>query len=175
MVQEYFEGRHWGGVLLEYAVRRGNALEEASGQVFSWLTCTNAGAADVCLAALSVLGIDEEQLEDGYLCDPTSKSPLRILARPGIKVRLTRNFDKQRGFVNGATGAVCESLRGNDVFTVKLYGSGNLVLVYPMEADGALFLPCAYGYATTIRRAQGASLDNGCIWFNQKRHAAGTF
>ena len=88
-------------------------------------------------------------------------------------MRLTRNFDKQRGFVNGATGTVCESLRDNAVFTVKLYGTGNLVLVYPMEEDGSLFLPCCYGYATTIRRAQGASLSSGCIWFNQKRHAAG--
>ena len=109
----------------------------------------------------------------GYLCDPASKSSLRILARPGMKVRLTRNFDKHRGFVNGATGTVCEALHGNAVFTVKLHGTGNLVLVYPMEEDGSIFLPCCYGYATTIRRAQGASLDQGCIWFNQKRHHAG--
>ena len=143
------------------------------GQVFSWLTCTNAGAAEVCSAALRIAGIDSEEVSRGYLCDPASKSPLRILARPGIKVRLTRNFDKQRGFVNGATGTVCESLDGNAVFTVKLHGTGNLVLVYPMEEDGSIFLPCCYGYATTIRRAQGASLDQGCIWFNQKRRHAG--
>ena len=99
-------------------------------------------------------------------CDPASKSDLRVLARPGIEVRLTRNFDKVRGFVNGAVGTVVESLQGNAVFTVKLHGIGNLVLVYPMEEDGATFLPCCYGYATTIWRAQGASLDMGCIWFN---------
>ena len=28
------------------------------------------------------------------------------------------------------------------------------------------FVPCTYGYATTIRRAQGATLHHGCIWFN---------
>ena len=61
-------------------------------------------------------------LATGYFCDPTTKSGLRILARPGIKVRLTRNFDKQRGFVNGAVGVVVESLRGNEVFTVRLQG-----------------------------------------------------
>ena len=42
-----------------------------------------------------------------------------------------------------------------------------------MEEDGARFLPVCYGYATTIRRAQGASLDLACIWFNQKRLPAG--
>ena len=51
--------------------------------------------------------------------------------------------------------------------------SGNLVLVHPMEEDGQIFLPCCYGYATTIRRAQGASLEMGCIFFDQKRHHAG--
>ena len=164
MLQEYFEGRHWRGVSLEEAVCHGNALEETTGQLFTWLTCTNAGAADVCRAALRVAGIDEDDLASGYLCDPASKSPLRILARPGIKERLTRNFDKQRGFVNGAAGTVWESLCDNAVFIVKLHGTGNLVLVYPMEEDGAIFLPCCYGYATTVRRAQGASLDHGCFW-----------
>jgi len=173
VLQEYFEGRHWRGVSLEEAVSHGNALEETIGQVFTWLTSTNAGAAEVCRAALRVAGIDEDQLSGGYLCDPASKSPLRMLARPGIKVRLTRNFDKQRGFVNGATGTVWESLRDNAIFTVKLHGTGNFVLVYPMEEEGAIFLPCCYGYATTIRRAQGASLELGCLWFNQKRRAAG--
>ena len=35
------------------------------------------------------------------------------------------------------------------------------------------FLPCCYGYATTIRRAQGASLDIGCLYFDFKKHHAG--
>jgi len=152
VVEEYFGDRHWDMISLEAAVRLGCALEESSGLRFTWLTCTNAGAAEVCRAALAVAGIGEEELSGGYLCDPDSKSPLRILARPGVKVRLTRNLDKQRGFVNGATGTICESLRGNAVFTVKLHGTGNMVLVHPMEENGALFLPCCYGYATTIRR-----------------------
>ena len=138
---EYFEGRHWRG-LLEAAVRRGQDLEQSTGKVFTWLTCTNAGAADVCRAALQLQGIGEDDLATGYSCDPASKSDLRVLARPGFKVRLTRNFDKVRGFVNGAVGTVDESLHGNAVFTVKLHGTGNLVLVYPMEEQGSLFLPC---------------------------------
>ena len=34
-------------------------------------------------------------------------------------------------------------------------------------------MPCWYGYATTIRRAQGASLSKGCIYFDQKYRVAG--
>ena len=42
-----------------------------------------------------------------------------------------------------------------------------------MEEEGSVFLPCCYGYATTIRRAQGSSLDLGCLYFDQRRHHAG--
>ena len=44
--------------------------------------------------------------------------------------------------------------------------TGTMVLVRPIVQKKRLFLPCTYGYATTIRRAQGATLTHGCIWFN---------
>jgi hypothetical protein len=47
-----------------------------------------------------------------------------------------------------------------------------MVLVHPMEERGESFLPCCYGYATTVRRAQGADLHHGCIYFDQKRRTA---
>ncbi len=94
------------------------------------------------------------------------------MAKPGIVLRLSRNFDKQRGFVNGALAVVCESLRGNAVFTARLVGTGNMVLVHPIEEDGLRFLPCCYGYATTIRRAQGADLYHGCIYMDQQKRVA---
>ena len=34
-----------------------------------------------------------------------------------------------------------------------------------MKQDGAM-LPCSYGYSTTIRRAQGQTLDMGCLFFD---------
>ena len=111
-------------------------------------------------------GINEGDLAAGYLCDPSSKSALPIIARPGVVLRLTTNFHKQQVFINGALATVYESLRGNEVFIVRLHGTGNLVLVHPMEEDGALFHPCCYEHATTIRRAQGASMVQGCIWLN---------
>ena len=39
-------------------------------------------------------------------------------------------------------------------------------------ADAACVLPCCYGYATTLRRSQKASLDQG-IYFEQKKYPAG--
>jgi hypothetical protein len=47
-----------------------------------------------------------------------------------------------------------------------------MVLVHPMEEEGSRFLPCTYGYATTIRRAQGADLLHGCIYFDQQKRVA---
>ena len=148
-------------------------LAAGSNDVFTWLTSTNRGAEEVCEAALLNKGITKADTQVGYDCDPTSKSTLGILAIEGIILRLTRNLDKSRGFVNGALCIVIEKLNGNGFFIAKLVGSGNYVLVHPMEEGGARFLPCCYGYATTIRRAQGASLSMGCIYFDQKYRVAG--
>ena len=147
-------------------------LAERHGEPFMWLTCTNRGCSEVCEAALECLGITAAEREQGFLCDPNSKSDLRILAKPGVLIRLTRNQDKYRGFVNGAMAVIVESLRGNSIFTARLVGTNNMVLVHPMEENGQIFLPCCYGYATTIRRAQGADLYQGCIYMDQKKRPA---
>ena len=74
--------------------------------------------------------------------------------------------------MNGVLAVICDSLRSNAVFTARLVGTGNMVLVHPMQENGERFLPCCYGYATTIRRAQGADLYHGCIYFDQKKRVA---
>ena len=73
---------------------------------------------------------------------------------------------EERGFVNGAVGTVHRVLN-RFTFVLKLSGGG-MVLVHPVSADGldGLFLPCVYGYATTIRRAQGATFEYGCLYFD---------
>ena len=169
---DYFGERYWRNADLVACVACGLQLEKERKQPFSWLTCTNAGASEVCEAVLRLIGITQADLDQGYYCDPTTKSNLRMVAKPGVIIRLSRNFDKQRGFVNGALAEICESLRGNEVFTARLVGSGNMVLVHPTEEKGEKFLPCCYGYATTIRRAQGADLFHGAIYFEQKKFPA---
>ena len=46
---------------------------------------------------------------------------------------------------------------GNSLFTARLIGTGNMLLLHPMKEDGQTFLPCCYGHAATTRRAQGSS------------------
>ena len=91
-------------------------------------------------------------------------------ASPGVVVRLTRNVDKDRGYVNGAVGVVRRVLSRDEsdiptVFTVEL-STGVHILVHPIYDKKRCFLPCTYGYATTIRRAQGATYYHGCLWFD---------
>ena len=172
-MREYFGDRQWcrRRRSLTDCIRLGEQRALEYKEPFTWLTSTNRGAAEVCLAALLSHGITHEDLDKGYLCDPTTQPDLRILAKPGVYIRLSRNFDKVRGFVNGALATVVESLRGNEVFVAKLHATGDYVLVHPMEEDGQRFLPCCYGYATTIRCAQGADLFSGAIYFDQKKAA----
>jgi hypothetical protein len=94
-LNEYFDERHWHHRSLQSCVAAGLQLAVEAGEPFSWLTCTNAGASEVCAAALDIKGVREEALKSGYLADPTAKSDLRILAIPGLVIRLTRNCDKQ--------------------------------------------------------------------------------
>ena len=147
-------------------------LAEKAKEPFAWLTCTNKGSSDVCKAALEVEGVTDDEVADGYYCDPASKSNLGMVFKKGIIYRLTRNMDKARGYVNGALAEGIESLDGNRVFTARLLSSGNMVLIHPMEEEGRRFLPCCYGYATTIRRAQGCGFHHGCMYFDLKKYPA---
>ena len=178
---DYFAERRWPKQdhphSLDKCVARGMSIAEMSEKPFTWLTSTNAGASEVCEAALRLLKITPQELAQGCPCDFTAKSSLRIVAKPGIMIRLTRNLDKKNGFVNGALATIVEALDGNRCFIAKLDSTKNYVLVHPLrEMDQKRsvmteFLPCIYGYATTIRRAQGASLDQGCLYFDQFKHA----
>ena len=91
----------------------------------------------------------------------------RMIFEVGMRIRLTRNLDKEKGFVNGALGTIEIVLR-KDVFLLRLAG-GSLVLVHPMHGAGGPFMPCVYGYALTIRRAQGSTLDCAILRFDKKR------
>jgi hypothetical protein len=165
LLRDFFEGRQLVGDLSK-AVAFGLAKSrDAGGLPFSWLCVTNKGARKVNSAAWSLLGITAADLQAGYASDPKIDSD-QIILRKDLCIRLTRNLDKGRGFVNGAIGVVVDVL--SPCVAVLRLTTGNLVLLHPVSCggDGGFFLPCTYGYATTIRRAQGSSLAMGCIYFD---------
>ena len=89
---EYFGDRHWSGHSIDESMAYGMELAKKSmDAMFYWLTSTNRGASEVCAAALRCIAVVKEA-ESGYLCDPTTKSTLRIVANKGILIRLSRKF-----------------------------------------------------------------------------------
>ena len=154
---------------LELAVRISRHLQKTRGHHFMWLCVTNSGANKINDMALKVEGVTDEQRQYGYDGDENAKAG-KMFIRPGLMIRLTRNLDKTRGFVNGALAEVHDVLsetpgKGVAVFSAKLT-TGAMVLVHPIRVEGKVFLPCCYGYATTIRRSQGSSLWLGALWFD---------
>ena len=77
ILKEYFavgtpESRYWHGLSLVEAVQKGLELSARHPQKapFMWLTAYNSGAAKVALAALSLLGISQQDLDAGFPSDP---------------------------------------------------------------------------------------------------------
>lgn len=87
-----------------------------------------------------------------------------------MRIRLTRNLDKDRGFVNGAVGTIVCMLSPCN-FVLKT-DRGVLLMVHPIAQDGRVFMPCSYGYAMTIRRAQGSTLGLVALCFDQRHYPA---
>ena len=55
-------------------------------------------------------------------------------------MRMTRNLDKDRGFVNGALGTVVDALNDErTIFTVRLTTDA-MILVHPVHPHGAPFV-----------------------------------
>ena len=165
-LQSFFRGRHLQGPLQE-CLRWTLSEGRRRGVNFTWLCVTNPrGVRKVNLAALRALPqpITEEDLErDGFPGDAAAFAG-PIILRVGLRLRLSRNLDKPRGFVNGALCTIVEVL-SRAVAVVELT-NGKLCLLHPVSDGNKTFLPCAYGYATTIRKAQGASLEAVVLFFD---------
>ena len=162
-LRAFFEGR----ILprdLALATRAAVDIETQTNQKFTFLTVTNKGAADLNVARLGLQFPDAASLLRSGGGIPADKD--RIALGSGMRLRLTHNIDKERGFVNGNTGVVRSMLRA-DVFILQS-DQGTPILIHPVTQQGRKFLPVTYGWATTIRRAQGATLEKVGLFFDRK-------
>jgi hypothetical protein len=113
IIREFFGDRLLSGVSLEAAVKFGLAIHKQTKKLFVWLCVTNKGVRDVNIAALSQLDppiTKEDLVKHGYPTDPNVGKGQTMVVRRGLTIRLTKNLDKDRGFVNGAIAVVCDVL-----------------------------------------------------------------
>lgn len=128
---------------LDAAVAAAVRLEGAIGKDFTFLTVTNRGTQELNLARLRAEFRESaeriEKMEGCVLGDPAAEAGLLDL-QPGMRVRLTRNLDKERGFVNGNVGVI-ETMLTKEVFIMKTV-QGTKLLVHPVTAQGQTFATC---------------------------------
>ena len=146
------------------ATRAALSIEARTRERFTFLTVRNQGAACLNLARLELQFPDAARVLKQGGGIPADVE--QVVLASGMRIRLTLNVDKERGFVNGNTGTVRSMLR-SDVFLLQS-DQGLPILVHPVTQKGRKFLPVTYGWATTMRRAQGATLEKVGLWFDRK-------
>ena len=98
--------------------------------------------------------------------------PQWMVMYEGMRVRLTSNEDKERGFVNGM-GATVQRMRKSGIQVVT--DSGVVLLIHPITRDvqtwyetkRVTFYPLRPGYSTTLHKVQGATLPHVTIWLDK--------
>ena len=137
-----------------------------------WATaCLNHLALEVLFAEAMPLGtvaVDPESNLDNY--DDRGRLiaaiPLQLPIYVGARVTLTRNVDKARDFVNGMAATVMGMKKSSVVVQTK---TGQVLTVFPFRDEDTGGLPCLplrLGYATTLQKIQGATLDHATIWLD---------
>ena len=138
-LEDFFAGRKLSRNL-NRAAAEALRIERETGKSFTFLSVTNKGAEDLNLARLRLEYPDAAakiDALDGIRGDPNSS--VSLVLQEGMRVRLTRNLDKDRGFVNGNIGVV-ERMLTKEVFILRTM-QGNLLLVHPITEKGETFAP----------------------------------
>ena len=104
MLNKFWRGFRLNDDLM-LAVQCGHELGLRRGHAFVWLCVTNKGANLVNEKALTCARVTAEERLSGYNGDPNANAG-KLFIKSGLRVRLTRNLDKSRGFVNGAMATV---------------------------------------------------------------------
>ena len=139
-LENFFAGRRLSRDL-QAAVAKARSIEAETGRQFTFLTVTNKGAQALNLERLRAEFPDAASKIDnfqGVRGDPNADAGIMVI-QPGMRVRLTRNLDKERGFVNGNIGIVSKVIRP-DVFIIDTL-QGMRILVHPIQDNHETFVP----------------------------------
>ena len=125
-------------------------------------------------SSLGVVPADYESNPDnfdettGNLWVDRPREALLLTLYEGLRVRLTRNMDKSRDFVNGMAAVVRSFVTGRTglVFETE---TGEVLCVYPVTDDDVsggrvTSYPLRLGYADTVHAFRGAELPHVTFW-----------
>ncbi|CAE7787117.1 unnamed protein product [Symbiodinium sp. CCMP2592] len=98
--------------------------------------------------------------------------PLHLPIYVGMRVTLTRNVQKEQNFVNGMRAVVLAVQRSSVLVQTHC---GDVISVFPYTDDEIFiagerrrvtYLPLRLGYATTLQKIQGATLEHITVWLD---------
>ena len=128
---------------------------------------------------LATLPLDYTCNSDNYVAGDQTKlkegdpEPLHTEVYEGQRVFLTRNLDKENGYVNGMP-AVIDSYDPRSQCLVVKTKLGTTLALYRVteEVEGrgncrVASFPVRVGYATTIQKIQGATLPHITVWLDR--------
>ena len=152
-------------------------LQETPNTIF--LTVTKKGCAKINAFAveslfpnqtpIAVLPNDPESNVDNYDGSSDARSvPLMMKVFEGARVILTKNLNKQIGFVNGMSGTVL-GMNGDNVIVRTEQNVRISVHAWTDPVTGIVHYPFRLGYASTLHKVQGATLPHITLWLDSKK------
>ena len=151
------------------------------------VTCTRRGAAKVNELARQVLFEDRHKPtigtipadyeanevnydEQGKLKKKTKLMPAPLKLYKGLRLYLTRNMNKQEDFVNGMQATVVDYDEATQCLEVITKTKKRLpVHLITDDVDGhgrVTYFPVRLGYACTVQKVQGATLEHVTLWLD---------
>ena len=111
------------------------------------------------------LPTDPESNIDNYTGSTmTGENPLWCTIFAGMRITLTKNLNKKSGYVNGM-GCLVEGRLNDGV--VVITDQGRRLVVYPWTSPAKVqHYPFRVGYASTIHKMQGQTLDHLTLWLD---------
>ena len=114
---------------------------------------------------LATLPTDPESNLDNYQGSAlVAEVPLMQRIYKDMRIILTKNLNKEIGFVNGMRAVVLSaSSKGIMVKTEQ----GRRIMVHPWTSpDRVVHFPIRVGYASTLHKVQGATLPHITLWLD---------